>query len=310
MSGGVSEPDRWWGLWKCPVLPALVPPVASTVLMEGTCPNSWVLPRNSGSVVSSYSVFLDSKGDCPQRQGWVAPSTQAGSKTSPSSGLGSASAGRAPASASPPHTHFPVGLLLAVTPPTGSPVLLHLTAAPSRGPLCSGRSQGAQVAAGSPCLPVLPCSRPDPHPEDGQGEDWWKFTVRTSSPCTSRAPAASAAATRTCGSARRGHMQVPENQPLKYLLLGNAEDSPDQSGIVGGQEQPGDPVAGHVGAAAASSSSEKKGKCRRPSGGSGGAAGWARGRSPRRGLAREGFPAREVGAGPGPSAAPPPGPEN
>ena len=47
-------------------------------LMEGTCLNSWILPRIQGGVVSSCSVFLDCKGDCPQRQGWVAPSTQAG----------------------------------------------------------------------------------------------------------------------------------------------------------------------------------------------------------------------------------------
>lgn len=70
------------------VLPALVPLSGQHCAHGGNLPEQLGSAQNSGGVVSSYSVFLDSKGDCPQRQGWVAPSTQAGSKPSPSSGLG------------------------------------------------------------------------------------------------------------------------------------------------------------------------------------------------------------------------------
>ena len=62
---------RWWDLWKmarryCPHWSA-----PSGQLMEGTCLNSWILPRIQGGAVSSYSVFLDSKGDCPKdKAGW------------------------------------------------------------------------------------------------------------------------------------------------------------------------------------------------------------------------------------------------
>lgn len=104
------------------VLPALVHPSGQHCAHGGHLPKQLDSAQNSWGVVSSYSVFLDSEGDCPQRQGWVAPSTQAGSKTYPSSGLGrriSRQDSRVSFASTPIP---PVGLLLQSPPNTGSPI--------------------------------------------------------------------------------------------------------------------------------------------------------------------------------------------
>ena len=151
------------------VLPTLVCPSGQHCAHGGHLPKQLDSAQNSWGVVSSYSVFLDSKGDCPQRQGWVAPSTQAGSKTSPSSGLGRCIS-RQHSRISFASTHlFPQwGSCCSHLPALDLLVLLHQTGRPIPGPL-GGRSQGAQAAAEAHALPVLPCSRPDPHPESRQG---------------------------------------------------------------------------------------------------------------------------------------------
>ena len=206
-----------------------VPPIlcrgASAMLMEGTCPGSWILP-SSGDVVSTYSTFLDPKEDCPQRQCWVAPSTQ--DIRLPGT------AALAPVSALPPHTHSPVGYPVQSLPSSGSPFPSPSHRPPHPWPSWSvAGARGPGGTRGPPsCLCFLAAVQIHILKADKAG-DWWKFTVNIISVYkqgTSRI--------------RRGDQNLwirsrdiackcPKIKPLKkYLLLGNAEDSPDQSGIV------------------------------------------------------------------------------
>lgn len=139
-------------LWKCPGGTARFgsPQWPALQYVEGTCPNSWVLPRIQGCGQVPMVSSLDSKGIVP-KTGLVAPSTQAGSKTSRAAALADASAGRALASASPPaHPISPVGLLLAVTPPLDLPVPSPFNLTAPSGP--SWRQEpGAPGGSRGPC---------------------------------------------------------------------------------------------------------------------------------------------------------------